>query len=601
MDRKAAASLKKALGWIRAGKVNNARRLLVEFLRTDPNNAQAWYLLSYTLEDTQRKQYALMQALQSEPRFQLALSRLAKLRGEPEKELPPNEPVATLPKATPEPAPDFVPITDAGAETEEPLRVEQSEGRRSFAKPARLFIFAISMLLLVFLILAGVPILLRGFPASAPSASATHSGSPTAFASSTPTRTATPTSEPTLVAAEIQPLDPETQAALDAIGQQVAALRGLPAASAVESALIPANEASLVLAGVYFDEGKAVELQSQEMIMRTLGLLGEADHLSDYELRRHTDPLGGFYVQVEGRIYLVGDSFAGALPYLYARLYGRALIASAHAQVEQAINGCSPFSDACRALRALVQGDASLAGDQWLQSHGTAEVQQAVDELTAEPSSGEQASPGFAAMDLNFPEQYGAALVEAAFGSGGWGGVDALYASPPVSSEQLLHAEKFSAGEVPAQMSEASFGPAFGSGWAELETGELGEWLTFLILAHGAASEAQLDEGLGAAAAAGWGGDQFQAYTRPSDAAVALAAHWVMDSEADAGQLGAALEMYVAVRFGEEASALGAGNCWAALGQRSCVYARGAEVLWLVGPDEIVVLQVMLTHFPQFQ
>ncbi|MEX1248667.1 MAG: hypothetical protein WEA61_09300 [Anaerolineales bacterium] len=600
MDRKVAAGLKNSVAWIRAGQTDKARKFLVELLRREPENAQAWYLLSYTLDDPQRRQYALLQAVQIDPEFLLARKRLAKLRGDQIEE---EAPAVSPPAAPPVPAPLTVTqsfLAEAQAENElrrEP-EAELDPKEKPFARIVNLLLFGISMLALLVLGFAAVRYFIPG-RAAAPSR--TPLPSATASVARTATPTASPTAEPALAAVELATPDAETQAAMQVIAEQVTALRGLTLSTDVQSAMVPQSEAALILASAYFDENRALELQNQEQILRALGLIGEGSFLTDYELRRHTDPLGGFYIQFQNRIYLEGEGFSGAMPFQFARLLGRALIASTLAQVEQASNGCSPFSDACRALRALVQGDASLAGDQWLQSHGAAEVQQAVDELTAEPPSGEQASPGFAAMDLNFPGQYGPALAEAAFASGGWGGVDALYASPPVSSEQLMHAEKFSAGEGPAQMSEASFGPAFGSGWDEVQTGELGEWLTFLILAHGAGSEAQLEAGLAAAAAAGWGGDRFQAFARQSDAAVALAAHWVMDSEADAGQLGAALESYVAARFGEEASALGGGNCWAALGQRSCVYARGVEVLWLVGPDEIVVLQVMLTHFPQFQ
>jgi len=74
--------LKTALNLIRGGKSKKARPILVEFLRGEPNNPQAWFLLSYTLDDPQRKQYALLQALRFDPQFERAQARLQMLRGE---------------------------------------------------------------------------------------------------------------------------------------------------------------------------------------------------------------------------------------------------------------------------------------------------------------------------------------------------------------------------------------------------------------------------------------------------------------------------------------------------------------------------------------
>src|SRR3990172_3241062 len=88
MDRKVQAGLKKALGWIKQGKLDKARPLLVGLLRGEPQNPQAWYLLSYTLDDPQRKQYALLQALRADPDFARAGERLEKVRGGEVGELP---------------------------------------------------------------------------------------------------------------------------------------------------------------------------------------------------------------------------------------------------------------------------------------------------------------------------------------------------------------------------------------------------------------------------------------------------------------------------------------------------------------------------------
>ncbi len=82
MASKTEAILRNAVKQIKAGKGSKARKSLVELLRAEPENAQAWYLLSFTLEDPQRQQYALLRALKVYPNFERARNRLKKLRGE---------------------------------------------------------------------------------------------------------------------------------------------------------------------------------------------------------------------------------------------------------------------------------------------------------------------------------------------------------------------------------------------------------------------------------------------------------------------------------------------------------------------------------------
>ncbi|MGH2582949.1 MAG: hypothetical protein ACRDFQ_08665 [Anaerolineales bacterium] len=73
--------LKKAADFIRDGKNNQARPILVQILREDPHNAQAWFMLSHALAEPERQRYALEQALRADPYFERAKERLEKLGG----------------------------------------------------------------------------------------------------------------------------------------------------------------------------------------------------------------------------------------------------------------------------------------------------------------------------------------------------------------------------------------------------------------------------------------------------------------------------------------------------------------------------------------
>ncbi len=112
-----------------------------------------------------------------------------------------------------------------------------------------------------------------------------------------------------------------------------------------------------------------------------------------------------------------------------------------------------------------------------------------------------EGAPAWIRANADFVHAAGFAFVARVRGRQPWSAVDALWAAPPRSSEQVLHPEKYDAHDVPVAV-EPSKADALGDGW-RLETsdvlGELGvrTWLA-------AAVPAEIAE----RAAAGWGGDR---------------------------------------------------------------------------------------------
>ncbi|MGA2505455.1 MAG: hypothetical protein ABSG01_15345, partial [Anaerolineales bacterium] len=64
---------------LNAGKLQEARLLLVDFIQGNPNSARAWWLLSMTLADVDRQAACLKRVLRLDPENRLARQRLAGL------------------------------------------------------------------------------------------------------------------------------------------------------------------------------------------------------------------------------------------------------------------------------------------------------------------------------------------------------------------------------------------------------------------------------------------------------------------------------------------------------------------------------------------
>jgi hypothetical protein len=132
---------------------------------------------------------------------------------------------------------------------------------------------------------------------------------------------------------------------------------------------------------------------------------------------------------------------------------------------------------------------------------------------------------------LVLPYTLGRAFAVALHARGGWPAVRAAWDAPPRSSEQVLHPEKYAAGEAPREVDP---GPA-PAGARPIADGVLGE--AFIRTLLGASAET---------AAAGWGGDRYR--TWDVDGRTLLAWRSVWDSESDAREFREALAASLAAR-----------------------------------------------------
>lgn len=610
MSPKDASVLKKAVDLIRAGKAGQARPLLVEFLRQEPNSAQAWFLLSYALEDLQRKQYALMQALRADPKFERAELRLRELRGEPAPK-PKPKPIAApaRPKSIappPDPVSSFreTPSAPSVPSLEETFRSEigplgkPEKKRNPFLLRALVLIAVLGLFALVFIYSRDF---FAGLVASQPTATEVES-----FRSLPPTWTPgledlTPTLQPTPTIEGVSPPAQLDQSALNQIAlisSQVDLLRGLPTPGSVPPLLMAEQEETPLLTSLYAAVVEARRAKD-EGVLRALGLLNTSQTLSDYLFSTYADPYGAVFVADPARVYLVGSDFSDLHAYAYARQYGRATIEDEFSSKMVTARNCSILSDGCRALKAFIQGDWELIGDQWLSAYASASIfqQASIDQINRLVVQTEPPNQ-LALNELDFNSQTALEFVQAVFAAGGWAGVNGLYTQPPVTSEQILHPEKFLAGEVAVSVTEPALGSALGPDWTLQIRSSLGEWLTRQLFLTDPDPAGRLSEEISVEAADGWGGDSFQVYFRESDSAPALVVHWQMESDAHALDLRDAMQRLLSLRFGTAPVAQSGGDCWSADDTQACLFLNGDEIFWLQLPNEANLLQAALTLIP---
>lgn len=582
MSANAPTDLKAIADLIRAGKGDNARTELVDLLRSQPDNAQAWYLLSFVLDDSQRKQYALMQALKFQPDFERARDRLGILRGE-----------APLPPLKSQPTPEAPPPAFVPSDLEQQLRPQEPESKRKL--PLRGMLIGLLVLALLAFIWFLGPQLLGGGQVAIPTA--TNAPFRTLPAVWTPTGDGNPTATSTPEPGPLATLQPEAQALLQTIGEQVSQVRGLSPARQVQAVLVQENAAREQL--LAFIPDNSAETQQTERALRALGLLAENSSLQDYAINKQLDAYGAAYDNTQSQVYLIGSQLDDALAYAYARSFGRALLSESQSGLFNTTQRCSPFDDGCRAAQAMLQGDANLAGEEWLNAHGSAAF-----DPTSLPAPNYARigvnAPEFTVLDVRFMAEAGLSFVRSLFAEGGWAQVDAAYANPASTTEQILHPDKFAANETALSVTPVDFASVLGAGWEPQVEGELGEWLTRAVLAAGADASTRVPEESAIAAADGWGGDSLQVYWREGDDQLALLQHWQADDIASGAELHAGMQQYLSLRFGGAPGTLGRGRCWQDNNQAACLLLSGTQVVWLLLPDQPDLVNAALALFPQF-
>jgi hypothetical protein len=511
--------LSRAVDYLRQGSPELARPILVHYLQGHPRSDIGWYLLSFAIPEYDRQIESLNRALAINPANDKAQTRLASLTGmSPEAE--DAGAAASQSPRTGRPA-SAVPMGRGVA-------ASRRMGRQwpSWVKPT-----AIALSVVLVLAAVGSAVVFFRFvqatigqrqSAAATSLAGTATTRATLGASVglpatwTPTISLTPsiTAEPSLTASVTPtatpiPPDAQTREEMQTIQDQVSDLRGLSIEGDPPSYVItvgrvrPFLESSFLAGG-----GTEDEVADLSHTLVALGLTKPTYDLYTSILNGLTDNIGGFYLPWSKEIFVIGGRFSGIERWVYSHEFDHALV-DQHYHIDQAgvYPLCQKTQDECKAIEALVEGDATLLMGQWLSQY--AGPQDITDILNYNPPTHtlpNEFPPPYAGADSLFPYDQGLTFVSALYDRGNWAEVNRAYEELPASTEQIMHVDKYLAHEMPVGVPARDVSSLLGPEWRLLADDTLGEWTTYLLLAYAADQAAQLDPTTAQSAARGWGG-----------------------------------------------------------------------------------------------
>jgi hypothetical protein len=174
--------------------------------------------------------------------------------------------------------------------------------------------------------------------------------------------------------------------------------------------------------------------------------------------------------------------------------------------------------DAAAAL-ALVEGNATFFMLRWAQTFLTAaeQVQVGIEASTQDAST--EGIPAFVTRLQAWPYEQGMRFIGALDSRGGLDAVDEAFQDLPASTEQIIHPERYP-NDAPTPVDVPDLSDELGDGWTDLDVMAVGEaWLRIALGLRLEGSDA-------GAAAAGWDGGTYRAWSDGTNAAVVLSTVW---------------------------------------------------------------------------
>jgi hypothetical protein len=368
------------------------------------------------------------------------------------------------------------------------------------------------------------------------------------------------------------------------VQEGVSVVRGLEVVYDIPITFLTEEELRQQLEEEFFDDYSPEEARDDAIALSAFDLLDADFDLYGFYLDLYAEQVAGYFDPEEEAIYLIsGNDRLSALDESTLAHELTHMLQDQHHDLMALLPDDDEWylehPDEALARSALAEGDASMTELSYLQQNMSLErIQELLDEVDELYLPVLDSAPDVINRDLMFPYLEGMIFVEALYDAGGYAAVDAAYADPPVSSEQILHPERYvDYRDDPQEVTLEDGLAVLGADYRLVYEQPLGEFYLILYL------ETQLYPDLAEAAADGWDGDRYAVYYDDDSGDLAMVLRTVWDDDEEAA------EFYETFRgFGEawadEAPVLDDDaylTCWSA-----------SDVLcvsWDGGPETLVV------------
>jgi hypothetical protein len=358
------------------------------------------------------------------------------------------------------------------------------------------------------------------------------------------------------------------------LAARVAEVGGVPFLRPVGVDYLTHQELGAYLRQVVDTEYPPEKAEPDERLLTAFDLIDPGLDLRAERLRLMEQNIAGFYDErpQHRRLFVVSaEPRLSPLNQLVLAHEMRHALQDQYATVHEMLPAdVGDFEDRRMAIVSLLEGDATLVMEGFLRARASEAAGRTFGDAGADLAVPTGAMPGVPEVlrdQMLLPYTIGLPFVRALKKDGGWEAVQKAWCDPPVSTEQVLHPEKYRTREAPRTVAFA-YAPPGGK-----------------VLAEGAWGEALIRTLIGApagpAAAAGWGGDLFRVFDVQGKTLLVWRTAW--DSGADAREFAAAL----LARYARSHRRAGTSSGWNVFkkGEWTLATGRVGDDVWLVSSD----------------
>lgn len=384
-------------------------------------------------------------------------------------------------------------------------------------------------------------------------------------------------------------LPPKTENKILEIEKQVSQIRGLELQSPVSRVLITQEELEEIVINDFFADYSDEDERKDLLVLSLFGLLPADFDLKNFYNELYSEQIAGFYDQDTGKIFVLkGTKFGGSEKITYAHEFTHVLQDQTF-KFDEGLNyneeALDADSERFAAIQALIEGDASQTEILWFQTYASVfDYRDVMKSYENYSSPILDTAPPFMELDLYFPYEYGFRFVEHLYEQGGFDSVNSAYHNVPLSTEQIMHPERYP-GDKPIYVDLESFEEKLGPNWVELDKNTMGEWSTYLILSQAHDPSFQLPEDQAKLAVEGWGGDAYSIYHNEETDEMIFIMDSVWDTSLDADEFAAALTQYANLRWGTASSEGFNQPTWKGVDGTIAIIHEGDRVLWVIAPN----------------
>ena len=326
----------------------------------------------------------------------------------------------------------------------------------------------------------------------------------------------------------------------------ISAIRKLDFLCPVKYAKMTEDELKAFISEKLDEENPKEEFQNELAAYKALGLLDDISGIRELLLELYTEQIAAFYDQKEHKLFSRNKPlFSGMLNDVVLIHELTHALQDQHFGLEKLIQKVEDNNDKLMALISLVEGDATFVQTQYMIKHRDWKLGE-IFGIAFQQQEKFFSAPLLVRETMLFPYEKGIKYVTALHDSNGWTAVNTAYADPPVSSEQILHPEKYlSSRDDPREVSIPDLVPVLGKGWKLVNNNNLGE-LGIMVLFRRYLGIFRAKK-----PARGWDGDWYNYYVNGNDGREALIWAVVWDSVKDADEFFTSYRKLVTKKFAQ--------------------------------------------------